>query len=596
MPFDSLVLAAVCRELDQTITGYRIDRVFQPSGEEVHLLLHSPRGNARLLLSAHARLARVHLTKHNKPNPVSPPAFCMLLRKHLEGGRITGVTQQGLDRVLLITIEALDDLGRLVEKKLVCEIMGKHSNIILLDDRQQIIDGIRRYSHSVSRHREVLPGRPYIAPPAQPKAHPLNLEEEQFAALLLERDWQLPVPAALQQILDGVSPALAREICFRAGLEPNALIEHCGQYEITSLWRTGREIFSHAAAGRFEPCLAWQKKKPLDFAAVRLTHLTGCRLQAEDSMMQVIDTYYHWMEKQEKTASLKQSLLAFTRREIARLEKKIALQQESLRAAEEADKWRIYGELVTANLYRLQKGDRVLEAENYYQPDCPLVSIPLDPQLTPARNAQAFFKKYNKARATQQAATTQLSQSRSELAYLREVETAINLAEEPETLQQIRQELVEEGYLAPESSDPRTRKNEKASSLQPQPIKIFLPEGLSVLVGKNNRQNDFITMRLARPEDIWLHAKDIPGAHVIIRTEGKPVPASALLQAACLAAHFSQAREATTVPVDYTQRKNVRKPKGAKPGYVIYEEQKTLYVRPDPDLVEKLLSNEISPD
>lgn len=596
MPYDSLVMAAICHELNNTIVGYRIERVFQPDSTEVHLLLHSPRGNARLLLSAHARLARVHLTRHSKTNPVYPPAFCMLLRKHLEGGRITGISQQGLDRIMYINIEALDELGRLVEKRLVCEIMGKHSNLILLDDRQQIIDGIRRYSHSVSRHREVLPGRPYIAPPAQPKANPRQVSEERFAALLLEQEWQLPVPTALQQILDGVSPVLAREICFRAGLEPGAKVEQCGQYEITSLWRTARDIFASAAAGRFVPCLAWQKGKPRDFAALPLTHLYGCHLQQGASMMEIVDTYFHWQEKQEQTASLKQSLLAVTRREISRLEKIIALQEESLQAAAEAEKWRIYGELVTANLYRLQKGDPVLEAENYYEPDSPPVSVPLDPQLTPSQNAQTYFKKYNKARATRQAATARLEQSRQELAYLQEVETSVQLAEDPETLQQIRRELVEEGYLTPEREGARAGKSDKTPPREPQPLKLFLPGDYQVLVGKNNRQNDYITMRLARPEDIWLHTKDIPGAHVLIRTAGRPVTEDVLLQAACLAAFFSRAREATTVPVDYTLRKHVRKPKGAKPGYVIYEEQKTLFVRPDPELVEKLLSSSGTPD
>ncbi|KJS17599.1 MAG: fibronectin-binding protein [Peptococcaceae bacterium BRH_c4b] len=586
MPYDGLVLAAVKNELTQLLTGGRIEKIYQPAREEIHMIIHrQQQGRLRLLLNASAGLARVHLTSGTRENPAAAPLFCMVLRKHLEGGRINSIDQQGLERILVITVDARDELGRPSSKKLVCEIMGRHSNIILLDSENTILDGIRRYTHAVSRHREVLPGRPYIAPPPQNKLNPLELDEEEFFRVLLSRPLNKNITDIIQKDFEGLSPLMAGEIVYRSGLSLNTPLELCGEYELRTVWLNLRKIMKDTGAGQFRPTLVLDPKKlPLEFAAFELTRFTGFET-LPGGMNSLVDHYYCRKQEEEILEREKQSLLATVRKEMSRLGKKLALQLESIDEAGEREQFRIAGDLITANIYRINKGDREAVLEDFYQPECPAVAIALDPRLSPSENAQQYFKKYNKAKSTLAAARYQAGLSASELHYFSGVENAIIMAETTGETAQIRQELASQDYLKL-PPPPRGKKSKERDI--PHPLVFVSSSGITILVGKNNRQNDHLTMKMARDDDIWLHTKDIPGSHVIIRASGQEPEETTLTEAASLAAYFSKARESGRVPVDYTLRKYVSKPGGAKPGYVIYTNQKTLFVDPRQDLAESL--------
>ena len=590
MPFDGLVLSAVKQELD-ILTGGRIERIHQPSKDEVVMNIHRPGGKQRLVLSAHAYKTRVHITTQTKENPLSAPLFCMVLRKHLEGGRICGFSQPGLDRVLTIDIEARDELGQMTRKHLICEIMGKHSNIILVDTVQNtIIDGIKRYSHSVSRHREVLPGRVYLPPPEQEKQNPLLLTEDSFREYLLAGSLDAKVANIMQKAFDGLSPLICREVVYRSGLAADLILDHCGEHELRLLWQALASITSNAHKGDFYPVILHDRiGLPVDFAAFDITHLEGLSRET-GTMCSVLDQYYTAVYSVDLVNGQKQGLNQVVNKEIKRLQKKITIHRQSLLDAEEAEKYKLYGELLTANLYRVPHGEPEVELENFYHPQGESIIVYLNPHLSPSDNAQGFFKKYLKAKHTKVAAEELARQADAELAYLESVEISIAQAVTVAEIVEIRQELVEQGLLTQASRrvNPKKDKKDKKEREKPRPMSFRSTDGIQILVGKNNRQNDYLTMKMASEEDIWLHTKDIPGSHVIIRTEGKEITETTLFEAATLAAYFSKARNSAKVPVDYTARKFVHKPNGAKPGYVIYDKQKTLFVNPTEEMLEKM--------
>ncbi|SHE35307.1 Rqc2 family fibronectin-binding protein [Desulforamulus putei] len=588
MAFDGLVMAAVARELADKLTGGRVEKIQQPGPSEIVMVIHTrERGRQKLLLSADARDARVHLTEGSYVNPLAPPIFCMVLRKHLEGGRIRSLEQVGLERILKFSIDSRDELGRPGEKLLICEVMGKHSNILLVDpDNNTIVDGIHRYSHAVSRYREVLPNRPYLSPPEQGKRDPRTFSEEQFRTEIMDSDLAARVADVLLQRIAGVGPQTCREMVARAGLPLDYRLEHCGDYELTQLWRQVQWVCTMLEEGSFEPTLLLDRRgQPLEFAALDITHIKAHRRE-KGGMSSVLDRYYEKLNNLRLLEGYRQSLLQTVRKEISRLKKKLSLYQKSLATAEKAEKYRIYGELLTAYLYQIEQGPEA-KVQNFYDPEGTEAVIPMDPSLTPAQNAQAYFKKYLKAKNTRDAVINQLEQAESELSYLEAVETAVLQAPDMEDLTEIRGELEEQTYLKPKVQQGRSKAKKEQS--RPRPLSFMSSDGYTILVGKNNKQNDYLTLRLAGDEDLWLHTKDIPGSHVIIRCDrGPDVPDQTLLEAATLAAWFSKGRQSGKVPVDYTRRRHVWKPKGAKPGMVLYDNQRTLYVTPSEELVEKL--------
>ncbi|WP_031516151.1 Rqc2 family fibronectin-binding protein [Desulfofalx alkaliphila] len=587
MPYDGLVMAAVCHELNKELLGARIDKIFQPLKEELALLISKPGTRYRLTISANANNARVHLTKNSKPNPEKPPVFCMVLRKHLEGARFTGIQQTHMERILNLDLATRDELGRPAVKTLVVEIMGKHSNIILLDKESKvIIDGIKRYSHGVSRHREVLPGRDYLPPPDQGKVHPINLNEDRFFDIITTADLDMRLKDILLNSFNGFSPRMCSEIVYRCGLSPNTTLNHCGEYELRLLWNHFNSITSGIEGGKFNPTAVYDENgKPVDFAAFELTQFAGYEMQG-GSMNEVLDQFYAKKEHLQLKYSKAQSLQAVIGKDLARLKKKLPLYQKSLKEAGRGDDFRIFGELLTAYMYQLTKGMNQVRLENFYHPELTKVTIDLDPQKTPSENAQYYFKKYVKSKNTLKAVQEQLKQAQQELNYLESIETAILQATNLSQLEEIETELISQGYIKAKRDH---KKKDRKGLDKPQPLAYTSSDGFTILVGKNNRQNDYLTLRTAQSHDLWLHTKDIPGSHVVIRTEGRTVPTSTLEEAAILAAYHSKARQSGSVPVDYTYIKHVRKPSGAKPGMVIYDNQQTIRVNPDEGLVARLI-------
>jgi len=587
MPFDGLMLAAIQSELSKTLVGAKIDKIYQPARTDIMLNIRHHRERYRLLLSAHARDARVHLSTQPTENPTQPPTFCMVLRKHLEGGSIKEIEQPGLERVLKIHVATRDELGRPSEKLLICEIMGKHSNILLVDPAvNSITDGIRRYSHEVSRHREVLPGRPYIPPPAQNKLNPLRVDEDTFRNIILEVPLENKVVKVLQNGFEGLSTIMAREIVFRAQLSEELTVNYCGEHEMRVLWQALQSLSIPASNGQFQSTIIEDNnKKPVEFAAFDIT-IWEEYTRYHGSPSEIVDNFFTAVKLLDRFEGESQSLKTKLNKEVKRLKKKMSLQTESADTAQKAENYRAFGELLTANIYRMDKGNKEIEVENFYDPEGKSVVIPLDTRLSPAANAQSYFKKYVKAKKTRKAALEQARKSKAELDYLQGVLLNVEQATSLTDLDEIRQELIEQGYISDKKHKVPTKKEKKKAASPPLPFKSS--DGFSILVGRNNKQNDRLTMKLAKDNDIWLHTKDIPGSHVIIKTQGMKVPDHTIHQAAVIAAFYSQARESQNVSVDYTPRKNVKKPRGAKPGYVIYEQQRTAVVTPDAKLISSL--------
>lgn len=583
MPFDGFVLAAIRKELEERVTGCFIDRIYQPSANSLVFNLRQAKGRIRLFLSAHPTNARAHLMQTPVENPASPPSFCMVLRKYLEGGRIKNIYQAGLDRILVLEIEAKDEIGAPAHRDLICEIMGKHSNIILVNHQTgQIVDAIKRYSHLVSRYREVLPGKPYLSPPAQDKRNPLLLSEEEFELTILSQPLELPLLDILQICLDGFSKTLAREVVYRADLTGKTILDKCGDYELKRLWQALQEIITPARNDQFEPTLVLNHKKYIDFAAFDLSHLTGL-IHKKGEMNVLVDNFYAQKEASEEIEKQRLLLNKLVRKKIKHLEKKLALHQEKLDAAQEANKYRLYGELLMANLYRLEDGLVETLLENFYDPEHKLVCIPLYPDLSPVENALFYFKKYNRTKHALKKSAGFIVEMQKEHAYLASVETTLQQATSRTNLQEIKEELAEQGYLEKEN-----KKKRKKLPRAPEILTFTSSDGFTILIGRNNKQNDYLIRHLARDNDLWLHVKNIPGAHVIIRVENRQPTPTALQEAASLAAYHSQARYAQNVPVDYTLRKNVHKPRDARPGFVVYKEQQTINVNPEEELLERL--------
>jgi predicted ribosome quality control (RQC) complex YloA/Tae2 family protein len=580
VPFDGLVLYSVTRELEAVLLGGRIERVYQPAALEIIIAVRNNHARYRLLLSAAADAARVHLTEADRRNPAKIPFFCSALRRRLEGSRFTEISQPGLERVLRLVTLGTDELGRPETSVVIAEIMGKHSNIILLDPLEnKIIDAVKRYSHTVSRYREVLPGQPYTPAPPSHKADPGAATEEGFIAALSALGPDMEAASGIQRLYEGFSLFSARALVRRAGLEPDTALESCGLYEYRRLFTALKEIVSAVINGEAAPTVIRRNGTPVDYAAF------DPDFEAEGpppaGMNLVLDRFYQGRARAAAFAAQKRRIIQRIGRDIDRLNKK----QENVQAAladPDTDRYRLYGELLTANLYRLQSRGKEVSLENFLLPGAPEIIIPLDETLTPAQNAQRYFKKYARARSGLAHALKEREHIEEELQYLSGVSTAADQADNLEELTEIAAELEEQGYLSP-APEARKQKTEP-----PEPLKVISSDNHVLLIGKNNRQNDYVTFRLAVAEDIWFHARGVAGAHVILKTGGRKPSAAAISEAASLAAYFSQGRHSSSVPVDYTPRANVRRPKGARPGFVTYTGENTVFA--DPSRAKDLLT------
>lgn len=575
MSFDGFVTRCVTDELRSKLLNGKIDKVYQPEKDEIILSVRTRSGNYKLLLSASASNPRIHLTEVQRENPMTPPMLCMLMRKHLAGAVIIDIKQNGFDRVVRIDAETRNELGDLCTRSVIIEIMGRHSNIILVDDSGRIMDSAKHIDFTVSAVRQVLPGMTYELPPAQDKTAADSLKAtELMEALAAQPEDTLMDKFLLSEIM-GMSPLLAREIVYR--FSGNTKMMKC-EVDCAAFVVHTVDFLKNICGGIYEPSLVIEpsEKKPVAFSCVRLSQYEGAyKIEEYDSISEVIDSFFEIRSRREHMNRRSAALLKLIHNNIERCQKKIVMHKEHIRSAQDRDKYKMYGDLLTANLYRIKYGDKSVRVQNYYSESGEKIEIPLKADISPSQNAQRFYKRYNKAKTTEKFASEQLEIAENEKYYLESVADALENADTPVELDEIRQELMTEGYIAKQNN--AKKKQQKKS----EPIKIISVDGYEILIGRNNRQNDELTLKSAYSTDLWFHTKEIPGSHTIIRTRGTgEAPETTMMQAAKLAAYYSKARNSSKVPVDYTLIKNVKKPNGAKPGMVIYDRYNTVYVTP----------------
>ena len=576
MPLDAITMTAVARELRAALIGGKVDKIYQPTRDEVVLHMRAGGGNVKLLLSANPAHPRAQLTDIPRENPETPPMFCMLLRKYFVGGRILDISQPPMERLLEFRFETLNDLGDRVERRLVLECIGRKSNIIMLDGEGRITDCMRRVDGDLSAQRPLMPGLFYQYPVPTGKLDFTAMPDADLAALV-ERE----APEGEGQdkwLLDtfsGISPLIARELEFLSGGSREGLIS-----ALTRLADTIRnEAFSSIALRR--------EDKQMDFSFMPiLQYGPGVELVRYDSFSRLLDDFYAAKEAQERVKQRGQDFIRSVTQARNRTARKIANQEQDLASAANREQMRQFGDIITTNFYQMERGQTVLHAQNYYDPDCAEVEIPLDPLLTPQQNAAKYYKEYKKAQKAEEMLTIQLEKNRAELDYLDSVLQTIGLSEGDRDLQEIRQELMDNGYLKQHKRKMTAKGKQKI--IHAKPMEFRSTAGLTILVGKNNSQNDRLTLKESDKRDIWLHTQKIHGSHVILKTGGMEPDDQSLTEAAMLAAWFSQARESSQVPVDYTPVKVVKKPAGAKPGFVIYNTYNTMYVTPNEETVKKL--------
>lgn len=572
MALDGLFLNRILTEMQEDLMDAKINRVHQPLDTTVTLKLKShKRGSCTLLLTAHPQNARIHFTESSYDNPKTPPLFAMVLRKHIEGGRIIGISQMGLDRVADITIEARNEIGDVEEKHLIIEIMGKHSNIILCGKDRVILAAIKQYGNSVSRYRQVLPHELYILPPPSHKINPFLMTEEELNEALLAKDLNLPLQKAVLQTIEGVSPQTAIELVYRCGLPEAFPLDEAGAYELHSIFAQTKRLFADETV----PTIVYDDRKTLDFYYVPLLHYEAMSRQVEDLSL-LLDDYFGAKERENAFQARKYALKKIISQHKDKITGKVEKQQEELAHAVDGEKYRLYGELLSANLYRVDNYVNEVILENFYDNNV-AVTVPLRKELTAADNAGRYFKRYNKAKTARNAIKDHLANNENELAYLESLYYQIENVQNDDDLAETKSELIHSGYL----KEKKRGKAERHDAPQP-PIETEYM-GYTILIGRNNKQNDRLTLKTAQKDDLWLHTKNIPGSHVIVRKKsGEEIPEAVIVRAAQHAAFHSKAKESPKVPVDYTEVKQVKKPNGARPGMVIYFEQTTIMVEPRP--------------
>lgn len=583
MALDACFLQFAARELEQTLAGEIIDKIYQPSKDEILLHLRG-KGKHRLMISSSPNSARIHLTEKSVENPKTPPAFCMVLRKHLQGARLQKIYTPAFERVIFLEFEGKNDFFEPETKILLLEIMGRTSNIILINDAHKIINAIKHVDFTMTRGREILPGLAYQMPRPQDKI-PFISASEQDADRLFSKP-ESPVTDAVMDTYAGISPVVARQICHDSVHSIDKRICELSTPQKEKLLCGILSVKQQVARGEFKGCLVRRKEdgKMIDFSFLPLTQYeTGAEFLFFESTAELLEEYYTKAADAWRIKQKAMDLSDFLTRTAARISRTNAVREKELKESDNAEKYRIYGELIQANLYQMKKGERVLKAQNFYEEDMPTVAIPLQPDKSPVQNAQSYFKKYAKAKNGQRIIAKLIEQDKKELEYLTSVFVSLCDAENEEDIEQIRAELVEGRYLKA-----RSQKFKKPSLSKPR--QFVTDDGYTVFVGKSNLQNDYLTVRLSRKNDIWLHTKDVHGSHALLVTGGKTleeIPDTALLQAASLAAFYSKAKESSKVEVDYCPVQNVKKPTGARPGMVIYDKYYTLLVSPDGALAER---------
>ena len=570
MAFDGITIANITKELQDTLTGGRISKIAQPEKDELLLTIKSSAGQFRLCISASASLPLIYLTDVNKPSPMTAPNFCMLLRKHISNGRITGITQPGLERIIRFEIEHLDELGDLRQKELIVEIMGKHSNIIFCDEHQKIIDSIKHVSAQMSSVREVLPGRDYFIPDTLEKEDPLSITEAHFSDHLRKKP--LPLSKALYNSFTGISPVVAEEICTLSNLPSELSPKDLSEDLMHHLYTQFSIFLDPVREGRFSPVIYFDGPEPKEFSSLELSHFSNLEAKTFPTISQVLVTYYASKNQITRIRQKSADLRHVINTALERNRKKYDLQLRQLKDTEKRDKYRIYGELINTYGYGVEEGAKSMEAFNYYTNET--IQIPLKETLSAKENAQKYFDRYNKLKRTYEALSELTRETHQEILYLESIGNALDIARQEEDLTQLKEELAQTGYI-------RRRSGQKKAKITSKPFHYISSDGFHMYVGKNNLQNDELTFRFANGGDWWFHSKKYPGSHVIVKTEGKELPDRTFEEAARLAAHYSKASKSDKVEIDYVQKKEVKKPGGAKPGFVVYYTNYSLLIDSD---------------
>lgn len=580
MALDGIFLRHLRQEIEETAINAKVDKIYQPNREELVLSLRTRYDTYKLLLSARANSARLHFTTESIENPKQPPMLCMLLRKRLTSAKLVAVRQNDLERVLFLDFDAYNELGDLIRLTLVVEIMGRYSNVIFLDGEGKIIDALKRVDEEMSSERLVLPGLPYRSPPPQNKLSLLTAAPDQVVTVMEDSLKNKELSNLLLDTLQGVSPIVCREIQSHVCGDALVPFRELSEAQKSLLCKALADVKEKAMAVSGKPYMAVNAAtaKPMDFSFLPIQQYGGLAHCVElDSFSVLLDQFYRERDRLERMKVKTQGLHRILSSVSERLSRKINLQRGELQQCTEREHLKICGDLISANLYQLQKGDTMAALANYYEADQPLVSVKLDPLLTPSQNAQKYYKAYRKAKTAEEKLQEQIAMAEEELQYIDTVQDTLSRAASEQDLSEIRQELLEQGYIR----QLRQKKNQKAKapSMAP-PLEFHSSDGFRILVGRNNRQNDKLTMKQANNNDLWLHVKDHPGSHTIIVSDRKTISDTAIFEAAQIAAYFSRCRESSQVPVDYTQVRYVSKPNGAKPGMVIYVNYQTVYVTP----------------
>ncbi len=585
MAFDGLVVHSISDELSSKLVGGKIDKIYQPENDEIVLHIRNNKENFKLVLSASASNPRAYLSKnYKKENPITAPMFCMLLRKYIQGGNIVSVSQIDFERILKITVESLDELKSKTEKTLIIEIMGRHSNIILTHEENKIVDSIKRIPPSISRVRQILPGMTYQLPPAQDKFNPLyNISKDEFKNIVSVFDGS--ISKCLYSKFLGISPTISKEICFRCDLDASEAVLNLNDLDFDNLYSEFNNVVSNLKDKSYSPCLALDPKtdKLLDFSCIDLTMFSELKVVHDISISSIIENFYAHKDIKERINQRASDFKKSISIKLDRLYNKLKKQELELKESDNAESYKIKGELITSYIYMVEKGMNSIEVQNFYDPDFSTIKINLNPNLTPSENAQKYFKRYNKLKHAKKEISAQIEISLEEINYLENIILSIDNCDNIAELNDIKEELQKLGYMRGKVN-PKKEKNK----LTTNPNEYISSDGFTILVGKNNKQNDFLTLRVANNDDMWMHTKNIPGSHVIIKSEGKEIPETTLFEGAMLAAFFSKSKMSSQVPVDYTLKKNVKKPNGSKPGMVIYETNSTMYVTPSEEIVVKL--------
>ncbi|NLL80209.1 MAG: fibronectin/fibrinogen-binding protein [Clostridiales bacterium] len=581
MAFDGITVSALVHELNEHLLDGRIYKIAQPEADELLFTIKKNKDQHRLLLSASASLPLVYLTAQNKPSPMTAPNFCMLLRKHIQNGRIVRIYQPGLERVIHFEIEHLNELGDLCTKVLTIELMGKHSNIIFCNEENIIIDSIKHVSGMVSTVREVLPGRKYFIPQTQEKTDPLTAKREDFDTIFQKG---MPLYKALYTSFTGFSPALSQELCFLAGLDGDRSAVSLSDTEKQNCFLSFEVLQMAVKTGSYAPCIVYEAGAPAEFSALPLTRYAEENTRHFSSISEVLETYYAEKNMVTRIRQKSVDLRKIVQTALERNVKKYDLQLRQMKDTEKRDKYRIYGELLNTYGYSAAPGARSLEAVNYYTNEP--VTIPLDPTLTASENAKKYFDKYNKLKRTYEALSELTVEVKAEIDHLESIASALDIALQESDLVQIKEELIESGYMKRKGGF----KNQKREKITSKPFHYVSSDGYDIYVGKNNFQNDELTFKFATGGDWWFHAKGMPGSHVVVKSRGGELPDRTFEEAGRLAAYYSKGRNQEKVEIDYVEKKHVKKPNGAKPGFVVYYTNYSLMIDSDISGIELVSS------